>query len=101
MQRIERSCCNSVPIKNIPRGTITSVVDCFRNQGSMENIPRKRKQPNLEDRNTLKLLRSVKENRKRSLSDVTVLFNQNRESAVFNEVFRELCTSRYILGALN
>ena len=45
----------------------------------MENIPRKRKQPNLEDRDTRKLLRSVKENRKRSLSDVTVLLNQNRE----------------------
>ena len=79
MQRIERSCCNSVPLKNIPRGTITSVVDCSRNQGSVENIPRKRKQPNLEDRDTRKLLRSVKENRKRSLSDVTVLLNQNRE----------------------
>ena len=36
----------------------------------------------LDNRDTRKLLRSVKENRKRSLSGVTDLFNQNRVSAV-------------------
>ena len=45
-------------------------------------FPRKEEQPNLDDRETRKLLRSVQENRKRSLSDVTALFNQNWESTV-------------------
>ena len=42
----------------------------------------KSSKPKLDNRDTRNLLRSVKENRKRSLSCVTALFNQNMVSVV-------------------
>ena len=79
----------------IPRTTISSVIDHFRKRGNVENIPRKGKQSKLDDRDVRKLLRSVKENRKRSLADVTALFNENRVSTVSK---RTLQTTLYKQG---
>ncbi|XP_062618352.1 metallophosphoesterase domain-containing protein 1-like [Saccostrea cucullata] len=44
----------------IPRSTITSVVDRYRKRGSVENIPRKGKQAKLSDRDSRSILRLVK-----------------------------------------
>lgn len=56
--------------------------DRYPKRGSVENIPRKGKQAKLSDRDSRSLLRLVKENRKRKLSDITALFNKNRNSTI-------------------
>lgn len=66
----------------IPRPTISSIIDRYRKRGNVENIRRKGKHAKLSDRDSRKLLRLVKENRKRKLSDITALFNENRDSIV-------------------
>lgn len=66
----------------IPRPTISSIIDRYRKRGSVENNRRKGKHAKLSDRDSRKLLRLVKENRKRTLSDITALFNENRGSIV-------------------
>lgn len=64
----------------IPRPTISSIIDRYRKRGSVENNRRKGKHAKLSDSDSRKLLRLVKENRK--LSDITALFNENRDSIV-------------------
>lgn len=66
----------------IPRPTISSIIDRYRKRGSVENNRRKGKHATVSDRDSRKLLRLVKENRKRKLSDITALFNENRYSIV-------------------
>lgn len=66
----------------IPRPTISSIIDRYRKRGSVENNRRKGKHAKLSDRDSRKLLRLVKENSKRKLSDITALFNENRDSIV-------------------
>ena len=79
----------------LPPTTITSVIDRFQKRGSVENIPRKGKQAKLDNRDTRKLLRSVKENRK-SLSDVTALLNQYRESVIS----RKNCSENFVKAGI-
>lgn len=63
---------------NIPRTTVSCVISRYRERGNVENIRRTGAQAKLKARDTRGLLRIVKENRKRVLSDVTALFNERR-----------------------
>ena len=63
---------------DIPRTTISSVIRRCRERGNVENNPRRGTHAKLNTRDTRRLLRIVKQNRKRVLSDNTALFNGNR-----------------------
>ena len=67
---------------NIPRTTITGVIKRFRRRGTVENIQRLGAPSKLSRRDTREILRSVKINRKRRLSDITAIFNKNKDSTV-------------------
>lgn len=66
----------------IPRTTITGILNRYRHRGNVENRARSGAPSKLSERDTRNLLRVVKQNRKRSLSDITSVFNQSRDSAV-------------------
>ena len=67
---------------NIPRTTITGVIKRFRRRGTVENIQRLGAPSKLSRRDTREILRSVKINRKRGLSDITAIFNKHKDSTV-------------------
>ena len=58
------------------------MIDIFWKRGNVENIQRKVAPAKLSRRDSRPILRTVKVNRKRSLSDITALFNQHRDSSV-------------------
>ena len=62
----------------IPRTTVSCVIKRYRERGSVVNIPRRGAHSKLKARDTRGLLRIVKRNRKRGLTDITALFNENR-----------------------
>lgn len=85
---------NIVRRLEIHRPTTSSIIDRYRKRGSVDNNRRKGKHAKLSDRDSRKLLRLVKENRKRKLSDITALYNENRDSFVSKRtVLRSLRTS--------
>ena len=67
---------------NIPRTTITGVIKRFRRRVNVQNIQRLSAPSKLSRCNTRGILRSVKINRKRSLSDITAVFNHSKDSTV-------------------
>lgn len=75
---------------NIPRTTITSVVDRFRKRGSLQNKPRKGAPSKLDGRDIRTLLRLVKNNRGKSLSEITAIFNENRPSIVSKRTIQRI-----------
>ena len=81
---------------SIPRTTITGVIDRFRKRGNVENIQRLGAPAKLSRRDILAILRSAKINRKRSLSDITSVFNQHREATVSKRIVqRKLYSEGY------
>ena len=55
----------------IPRTTIAGIINRFRARNSVENLPRKGAPTQINERESRALLRIVKQNRKRTLSDIT------------------------------
>ena len=82
----------------IPRTTITSVIDRFRKRGRVDNIPRKGKQPKFDDRDTRQCMKKKTEREVWRMSLLCLIEIGNQP--FLNELFRELCTSRNILGEL-
>ena len=81
---------------SIPRTTITGVIDRFRKRGNVENIQRVGAPAKLSRHDTRAILHSAKINRKRSLSDISLVFNQHREATVSKRTFqRKLYSEGY------
>ena len=80
----------------IPRTTISSVIDRFRKRGNVGNIQRKVAPAKLSRRDSRTIWRTVKINKKWSLSDITALFNQHRDSSVSKRTIqRQLYSEGY------
>lgn len=68
------------------RFIILFIIDWYCKWGSVENNCWKGKYVKLSDRDSCKFLRLVKENRKRKLLDIMVLFNENRDFIVLKRI---------------
>jgi len=67
---------------DIPRTTITDILKRFRRRGNVENTHRSGAPSKLSRLDTRGLSRLVRKTRRKSLVDITHLFNQNRDSTV-------------------
>ena len=82
-----------------PRTTITSVIDRFRKRGSMENI--QRKAAKIGRQRYTKTFALGKRKQKKEVCRMPLLCLIKIGNRPFlNELFRELCTCRNILGGL-
>ena len=70
------------------RATVYAVVKRYRERGDIENRPRSGRKKKLDDRDTRKLSRLVKNNRSFPLQDITRKFNENREDVVSSVTVR-------------
>lgn len=70
------------------RTTITGVIKRFRRRGNVETIQRLCAPSKLSRRDIREISRSVKINRKRSLADITAVFDQNKDSTVSKRTIR-------------
>ena len=82
------------------RSTVYAVVKIYHEQGDIENRPRSGRKKKLDDRDTRKLSRLVKNNRSFPLQDITRKFNENREDVQYLVIlkfpnWRTICSSLY------
>ena len=70
------------------RATVYAVVKRYRERGDIENRPRSGRKKKLDDRDTRKLLRLVKNNRSLPWQEITRKFNENREDVVSSVTVR-------------
>ena len=102
----QRSYCVTLLLRNSPSWDIRKIKhsqdynnrcdDRFRKRGNVENIQRLGAPAKLSRRDNCAILRSAKINRKRSLSDITSVFNHDREATVWKRtVQRKLYSEGY------
>ena len=72
----------------LKRSTVYAVVKIYHEQGDIENQPRSGRKKKLDDRDTCKLLRLVKNNRLLPLQDITRKFNENREDVQYLAILK-------------
>ena len=81
------------------RATVYAVVTRYRERGDIENRPRSGRKKKLDDRDTRKLLRLVKNNRLLPLQDITRKFNENLAS-LFDVVCTEIISTGELYGKI-
>jgi len=67
---------------SIPKTTISDILKRFKQRGSVENKSRNGAPRKLTDRDTRGLIRLVKDNRRKSLNEITNVLNKVRTSSV-------------------
>ena len=70
---------NISELSRLPRTTIGSVIKKFNQTGSVENRSGRGRKKLFTVRDSTELSRVVKQNRRRSLADITTKFNENKE----------------------
>jgi len=81
---------------SIPKTTISDILKRFKQRGSVENKSRNGTPRKLTDRDTRGLVRLVRDNRKKSMNEITNVFNQVSTSSVSKRtVQRKLYSEGY------
>ena len=76
-------------IYGIPRTTVCSVLKKYKQTGSVENKPGRGRKALFTQRDNSKLSRVVKENRRRSQSDITTISNEGKDHSFYKNYWKK------------